>query len=78
MPGWIVPPPKDPTKSQETLAAERLAKVEWLVAHGYLKSERLKQALLSIRREDFIPRRYRDYTYLEVPLPLPGKMASIS
>jgi len=78
MRGWIVPPPQDPTKSKETLAAERLAKVEWLVEHGYLKSERLKQALLSVPREDFIPRRYRDYAYLEVPLPLPGKMASIS
>jgi protein-L-isoaspartate(D-aspartate) O-methyltransferase len=78
MPGWILPPPKKPTKSKEELAAERLAKVEWLVEHGYLQSERLKKALLKIPREDFIPRRYRDYTYLEVPLPLPGKLASIS
>lgn len=76
--GWIIPPPKDPTKSKETLAAERLAKVDWLVEHGYLKSERLKQALLSVPREDFIPCHHRDYAYLEVPLPLPGKMASIS
>ncbi|HXH14040.1 MAG TPA: hypothetical protein VNP04_30270 [Alphaproteobacteria bacterium] len=60
------------------MAAERLAKVQWIVEHGYLKSEPLKQSLLSVPREDFIPRRYRDYAYLEVPLPLPGKMASIS
>jgi protein-L-isoaspartate(D-aspartate) O-methyltransferase len=78
MPGWIIPPPKEPTKSQEVLAAERLAKVEWLVEQGYLKSARLKEALLRIPRENFIPRRYRDYTYLEVPLPLPGKQASVS
>jgi Protein-L-isoaspartate(D-aspartate) O-methyltransferase (PCMT) len=52
--------------------------VEWLVAHGFLKSERLKQALPRIPREDFIPRRYQDYAYLEVPMPLPGKRASIS
>lgn len=60
------------------MAAERLAKVQWLVEHGYLKSERLKQTLLRVPREDFIPRRYRDYAYLEVPLPLRGKIASIS
>jgi protein-L-isoaspartate(D-aspartate) O-methyltransferase len=29
-------------------------------------------------REDFIPYYYRDYAYLEVPLPLPGKKATIS
>ncbi len=45
---------------------------------GYLKSERIRQALLSTRREDFIPHLYRDYAYLEVPLPLPGTDATIS
>ncbi len=29
-------------------------------------------------REDFIPEPYRDYAYLEVPLPLPGLAATIS
>jgi protein-L-isoaspartate O-methyltransferase len=34
--------------------------------------------LLKVPREDFIPREYRDYTCLEVPLPLPGEQATIS
>ena len=57
---------------------ERRAKVRWLVAQGLLKSARIKRALLKVRREDFIPRAYRDYAYQEVPLPLPGEQATIS
>lgn len=41
-------------------------------------SDRIKEALLKVAREDFIPPDYRDYAYLEVPLPLPGKEATIS
>ena len=78
MRGWILPPPKVPTKSQRDLERERTAKVSWLVESGYLKSQRIKQALLKVPREDFVPRLYRDYAYLEVPLPLPGEHATIS
>jgi protein-L-isoaspartate(D-aspartate) O-methyltransferase len=52
--------------------------VQWLVRRGYLKSKRIREALLRVPREDFIPRMYRDYAYLEVPLPLPGERATIS
>jgi len=76
--GWVVPPPKKPTKSEEEFKNEREEKVKWLIRHGYLKSELIKNAMLKVRREDFIPSGYRDYTYLEVPLPLPGKEATIS
>lgn len=78
MKGWIVPPPKESTKSREEFEKERTAKVSWLVKHGYLRSERIKEALLKVPREDFIPRNYRDYAYREVPLPLPGEQATIS
>ena len=78
MRGWIVPPPKDSTKSREEFENERSAKVRWLVKHGYLKSECIKEALLKVPREDFIPRNYRDYAYREVPFPLPGEQATIS
>lgn len=78
MKGWIIPPPKEPAKSREEFERERTAKVSWLVGHGYLKSESIKQALLKVRREKFIPRNYRDYAYYEVPLPLPGEHATIS
>jgi protein-L-isoaspartate(D-aspartate) O-methyltransferase len=78
MKGWIIPPPKEPTKSREEFEKEKAAKVRWLVRRGYLKSERIEKALLKVPREDFIPRNYRDYAYREVPLPLPGEQATIS
>ena len=78
MSGWIIPPPKEPTKSGEKYRKEREDKVRGLVRQGYLKSERIKKALLQVRREAFIPHHYRDYAYLEVPLPLPGEEATIS
>lgn len=78
MVGWIVPPPKTPEKSAEALARERRRKVDALEARGLLASARIKAALLKVRREDFIPREYRDYAYEEVPLPLPGAEATIS
>jgi len=76
--GWIIPPPKAPTKTKEELKEEREEKVRWLIRHGYLRSERIKQAMLKVAREDFIPALYRDYAYQEVPLPLPGEKATIS
>lgn len=76
--GWRIPPPKKPTKSKEAFARERREKVAWLTKEGLLKSERIRQALLKVPREDFIPAPYRDYAYLEVPFPLPGVSATIS
>ena len=76
--GWQVPPPKRPTKSREELKTEREEKVQALLAHGLLRSERIKVAMLKVAREDFLPSFYRDYAYWEVPLPLPGEMATIS
>ncbi|MGD2126471.1 MAG: protein-L-isoaspartate O-methyltransferase [Desulfobacteraceae bacterium] len=78
MRGWIVPPPKAPTKGEEEFKKEREEKVAWLSTHGFLKSARIRDALLEVRREDFVPFLYRDYAYLEVPLPLPGEKATIS
>jgi protein-L-isoaspartate(D-aspartate) O-methyltransferase len=76
--GWTVPPPKESTKSSGDFARERAAKVRRLIRQGYVQSARIRQALLKVPREDFIPRQYRDYAYLEVPLPLPGTRATIS
>jgi protein-L-isoaspartate(D-aspartate) O-methyltransferase len=76
--GWRIPPPREPSKSKQALARERRDKVDWLIAEGLLKSERIMQALLKVPREEFIPEEYRDYAYEEVPLPLPGEMATIS
>lgn len=78
MQGWAVPPPKKPEKGQGEFRKEREEKVKWLIRRGYLRSERIKNAMLKVPREDFIPPLYRDYAYLEVPLPLPGEAATIS
>jgi protein-L-isoaspartate(D-aspartate) O-methyltransferase len=78
MPGWIIPPPKKPAKTKEQFDTERAEKVEQLIGKGYLRSERIKEAMRRVPREDFIPDDYRDYAYFEVPLPLPGEEATIS
>ncbi|NIO12057.1 MAG: protein-L-isoaspartate O-methyltransferase [Deltaproteobacteria bacterium] len=78
MEGWRVPHPKEPTKNRQELKQEREEKVRSLSREGYLRSERIKHALLHVPRENFIPRFYRDYAYLEVPIPLPGEQATIS
>jgi protein-L-isoaspartate(D-aspartate) O-methyltransferase len=78
MRGWIIPPPRSSTKSREDFERERAEKATWLVSQGYLRSERIRQALLKVPREEFIPAGYRDYAYLEVPFPLPGERATIS
>jgi protein-L-isoaspartate(D-aspartate) O-methyltransferase len=76
--GWLIPPPRRPIKSDETLRHEREEKVSDLERRGLLRSERLRDAMLTVRREDFIPSRYRDHAYEEVPLSLPGERATIS
>jgi len=78
MQAWIIPPPKEPVKSREEFRKEREDKVKWLIRDGYLRSRRIKNALLRVSREDFVPAPYRDYAYIEVPFPLPGERATIS
>jgi hypothetical protein len=55
MDGWQIPPPKKSSKSKADFARERCEKVASLIKQGLLKSERIKQALLKVPREDFIP-----------------------
>jgi protein-L-isoaspartate(D-aspartate) O-methyltransferase len=78
MSGWLIPPPSEPVKSGEDLRREREAKIAELERRGLLSSERLRSAMLTVRREAFVPPRYRDHAYEEVPLPLPGERATIS
>ena len=78
MSGWAIPPPSAPLKSDADLRREREAKVAELGRRGLLRSERLRRAMLTVRREDFIPSPYRDHAYEEIPLPLPGERATIS
>jgi protein-L-isoaspartate(D-aspartate) O-methyltransferase len=77
MVGWEIPPPSA-SKTDEELRHEREAKVSELADRGMLRSERLRRAMLRVRREEFVPPAWRDYAYQEVPLPLPGRRSSIS
>jgi protein-L-isoaspartate(D-aspartate) O-methyltransferase len=78
MSGWLIPPPSRPVKSEADLRREREAKIAELGRRGLLRSERLRRAILTVAREDFIPPSYRDHAYAEIPLPLPGERATIS
>jgi protein-L-isoaspartate(D-aspartate) O-methyltransferase len=78
MSGWVIPPPSRPVKSCDDLRRERKAKIGELERRGLLRCERLRAAMLTVAREDFIPSRYRDHAYEEIPLPLPGERATIS
>jgi protein-L-isoaspartate(D-aspartate) O-methyltransferase len=78
MSGWIIPPASDSVKRAEEFRRERASKVAQLTRRGLLRSQRLRTAMLTVRREDFIPFAYRDHAYEEVPLPLPGESATIS
>ncbi len=44
--------------------------VEYLVRLGYVKSEKVKKALLNVPREEFVPEPYREFAYDDHPLPI--------
>lgn len=73
-----MPPPRPPTKTKEQLERERRERVECLAKAGLIRSERVKEAMLRVPREEFIPEHYKDYAYAEIPLPIPGESATIS
>ena len=62
MVGWEVPEPS--CTSDEQLRREREDKGGELVRPGLLRSERLRRAMLAVRREDFVPAAYRDHATL--------------
>jgi protein-L-isoaspartate(D-aspartate) O-methyltransferase len=59
------------------MAADAEAKIGELGRRGLLRSERLRRAMLTVAREDFVPSDYRDHAYEEISLPLPGERATI-
>ena len=75
---WNSPRPHKPKKSPQKLQDERRKKVDGFAKDGILKDPILMEALLKVPREEFVPEEYRDYTYREMPLPLPALEATIS
>lgn len=43
-----------------------------MILSGLLRSRRMVEAMKRVPRECFVPPEYRDYSYLEIPLPIPG------
>ncbi len=51
--------------------------VQSLVREGYIRSEKVREAFLRVPREHFVPERYRDFAYVDEPLPI-GEGQTIS
>jgi len=56
---------------------EREQLVTYLYREGYIKTERVKQAFLTVPREAFIPASLKKYTYVDTPLDI-GQGQTIS
>lgn len=56
---------------------EREELVDKLSRNGYIKTDQVKKAMLSVPREEFIPPENRKYAYVDQPLPI-GKGQTIS
>ncbi len=54
----------------DRFAEMRRRVVEYLVRLGYVKSEKVKKALLNVPREEFVPEPYREFAYDDHPLPI--------
>jgi len=71
--GWLIPPPHGkPTKTEADFLKEREEMIERLIGWSLLKSRSIIEAMRKVPREEFMPRDYVDYAYLEAPFPIPG------
>ena len=46
--------------------------VESLERIGYIKTKAVKEAMLKVKREDFVPSKIKEDAYVDTPLPIPG------
>jgi len=78
--GWLVPPPHGKsTKTKADFLEEREEMIERLIGWNLLRSSSIVEAMRRVPREEFMPREYVDYAYLEAPFPIPGNgMQTIS
>lgn len=57
---------------KEPFEKQRKEVVENLVRSGCIKYKAVKNAMLKVRREDFIPPENKQNAYIDTPLPIPG------
>jgi len=53
-----------------TFEEERRSLVEYLKRAGYIRSEKVERAMLTVPREEFVPADVRSMAYLDRPLPI--------
>lgn len=71
--GWLVPPPHGKsTKTKADFLKEREEMVQRVIGWNLLRSRSIIEAMRKVPREQFMPREYVDYAYLEAPFPIPG------
>ncbi len=58
------------TETSDRFSRERRRVIEYLARLGYVRSEKVRRALLRVPREEFVPPMYRDYAYDDHPLPI--------
>ena len=61
---------KDETKIDKNLNDEKRYLIKKLSKYGYIKTEKVKKAMNTVPREEFIPEDKRPYAYLDRPLDL--------
>ncbi len=49
---------------------QRTALVRQLISEGIIRSDKVKNALMRVPREDFVPSNYREWAYVDSPLPI--------
>jgi protein-L-isoaspartate(D-aspartate) O-methyltransferase len=55
-----------------TFQEQRMEMVNHLKNMGYVKSKNIEDAMLKVKREQFVWERYRTDAYADTPLPIPG------
>ncbi len=58
--------------NSEDFRREREELVKHLIEEGVISSEKVKNAMLNVPRELFVPRHYKMYAYEDHPLPIPS------
>ncbi|MEM5807767.1 MAG: protein-L-isoaspartate(D-aspartate) O-methyltransferase [Candidatus Aenigmatarchaeota archaeon] len=54
------------------LLDKRVKLIKTLETSGYIKSSKVKKAMLKVPRELFVPEKYLEEAYFDTPLPIPG------
>jgi protein-L-isoaspartate O-methyltransferase len=60
------------TKAEADFQKEREETIERLIGCNLLRSSSIVEGMRKVSREEFLPKVYVHYAYLEAPFPIPG------